>query len=86
MLLLFAQGAAMAHAAEYGELPHDHDGIACDVTLIGEEQDDLLPPAEGPAPEITVAESAAQPVYPTRAVAPAAARAPPPRAPPLTDR
>ena len=80
-LFLLAQGIATAHAGGPG--PHDHDGVACAVTLIAEDQAVAPEPVlvETPVPTETA------PVLHDRPVAQicvdaADTRAPPPRGPP----
>ncbi len=33
----------MAHATEFGDAPHDHDGVSCSIILQSEDAGDILP-------------------------------------------
>jgi hypothetical protein len=81
-LFLFAQGMASAHIAEFGTT-HDHDGMACSVSVLGENQAVIPAPIE--TPTVPVVETLPVTLSPTKIAAFTAthpARAPPPRAPP----
>jgi len=42
--LFFAlQSYSLSHASSFGDAPHEHDGIACDITLIAPDEDLNLP-------------------------------------------
>ena len=80
-LFLLAQGIATAHAGGPG--PHDHDGVACAVMLVAEDQ------AVAPEPVLVETPVPAEPAPLSHAlpgaqscVDAADARAPPPRGPP----
>ncbi|PHR92644.1 MAG: hypothetical protein COA69_07385 [Robiginitomaculum sp.] len=46
LLFLVIRGGSFAHAAQYGNNPHSHDGVMCTLYLAQDETDDLaLPPA-----------------------------------------
>lgn len=82
VLFLFAQGMASAHVVEFGT-SHDHDGVACSVSVLGEDQTVVPAPIETITPPVV--ETPIIKLGPTQAVTFAAthpARAPPPRAPP----
>lgn len=82
-LFLFAQGMASAHVVEFGT-NHDHDGVACSVSVLGE--DIAVAPVPLETQTNPVAEAPLVAVSPTKTVAFDSnhpARAPPPRAPPL---
>lgn len=82
VLFLFAQGSAQAHAVEFGT-NHDHDGVACSVSVLGEDQ--TIVPAPLELATVAVSETPVVTLSPTKAVTFKAAypcRAPPPRAPP----
>jgi len=81
-LFLFAQGMASAHVVEFGT-DHDHDGVACSVSVLGE--DVAVAPVPLETQTIPVNETPVAAVGPTKTVVFAShhpARAPPPRAPP----
>ena len=40
-LLLTLQGIAFAHAAQYGDENHEHNGVACAIATIATDQDDV---------------------------------------------
>jgi hypothetical protein len=82
ILFLFAQGTAQAHAVEFGT-SHDHDGVACSVSVLGEDQ--AIVPAPLETPTVPVSETPTVTLSPTKRVVFTTAhpcRAPPPRAPP----
>ena len=80
--LLAMQMVGTAHASEWGNAPHTHDGVVCDIALVVEEVDAVLPPtAPAPSAPTTLAADWTDAV-PTRAVVTRPARAPPPRGPP----
>lgn len=84
-LFLSLQFAGSVHAAEFGDAPHDHDEVMCVIGVVAEAADIALPPA---AVSIGITQSVfttdyADPVISVALTRPAA-RAPPPRAPPLT--
>jgi len=81
-LFLFAQGMASAHIAEFGTT-HDHDGVACSVSVLGEDQAVIPAPIE--TPTVPVIETPVLKLNPTKVATFTTthpARAPPPRAPP----
>jgi hypothetical protein len=81
-LFLFAQGIASAHVVEFGT-NHDHDGVACSVSVLGE--DVAVAPVPLETQTVPVSETPIISVNLTKTVAFASnhpARAPPPRAPP----
>lgn len=41
--LLFAQWSTLAHAASYGFDDHAHNGNACEISIVTESFDDLVP-------------------------------------------
>lgn len=81
-LFLFAQGMASAHVVEFGT-NHDHDGVACSVSVLGEDQ--AIVPAPLETVTVPVSETPVVTLSPTQVVTFTTAhpcRAPPPRAPP----
>ncbi len=76
------QSAGLAHGYSYGDDPHEHNGIVCDIALAGDEAAVILPAL--PVVDIVITTTPA--VYsggiisaPARVNAP---RAPPQRGPP----
>jgi hypothetical protein len=41
--LCFSQWVTLAHAAAYGFEDHNHGGVACEVSIVSEKLDDLIP-------------------------------------------
>jgi len=72
-----------AHSASHGDEPHEHEGVACAIGALTQDQTGVLPtPVTFTAPTtayqtiFTSAFTSASPLAPR-------SRAPPPRAPPL---
>ncbi|GLQ25078.1 hypothetical protein GCM10007853_29520 [Algimonas ampicilliniresistens] len=81
-LFMFAQGMAQAHVVEFGA-SHEHDGVACTVSVLGEDQ--AIAPVPLETETVPVDESPVITLRPTKTVTFQNAhpcRAPPPRAPP----
>ena len=81
--LFFAlQSFSLAHASSYGDVPHEHDGIACSVTVLADEHVAALPTI---AVFDTIISGTSETVYPdfisVLYITPQG-RAPPPRGPP----
>ena len=83
--LFFAlQSFSLAHATEHLDAPHEHDGIACAVTVLADDQTVLLPP---PAIVQSLISNALETVYPdfiSAAYVKPQSRAPPSRGPPAS--
>lgn len=81
-LFFSLQSLSIAHAAEHGHEPHDHDGVACVVMVLAEDETALL---STPLVFETIETEFSQPIFAqiksALYVAPQS-RAPPPRAPP----
>ena len=80
-----AQGLAGAHAAAFGDAPHEHDGAPCVLALgsQADEDDAALPPVPCPLEgRVTPAEATAFAL--TAAIRPTVTAHPPGRAPPLS--
>lgn len=82
MLVMAMQSASIAHAAQYGDSSHEHNGMVCAVDAIAADQDVILPtPTVIPVPVTTIA-----PAYNLSFVSASyltpPGRAPPPRSPP----
>lgn len=81
--LFFAlQSYSLSHAVSYGDAPHEHDGIACAVTVLADDQLAVLPVApvfEAVKSEIS---ETAYPDFTSAAYLKPQGRAPPPRGPP----
>lgn len=43
-LFIFAQGFTVSHAVQYDNAPHEHNGVACEITLIAPDVDLIEPP------------------------------------------
>jgi hypothetical protein len=82
--MVFAlQTLSLAHAASYGEEPHEHNGVACDIVVVSSDEAGILPvPLTFDLPVQTTLHIAPQPFTSAAYLAPQG-RAPPPRAPPL---
>ena len=81
-LFIGLQSYSIAHASEHGDEPHEHDGVACAVTVISDNHVVVLPPV--PVFETVIAD-ASETVYPdftTALYITPQGRAPPPRGPP----
>jgi hypothetical protein len=83
--LFFAlQSYSISHASNYSDAPHEHDGIACSVTVLADDQMVIMPtaPILGSI-EVELSET----VYPDFTSAlyiRPQGRAPPPRGPPAS--
>ena len=83
VLFLAMQSFTQAHAATYGDLEHEHDGIACDAILVAAEQVIPTPPAPKIEPQvIPVLTKTPAPIITPRPRS-FESRAPPLRGPPL---
>jgi len=82
MMFLFVQNVSQAHATEYGDEGHSHDGIACEITLIAAEEIVVTPPVFVPVPLKTLSESNWKMGFDKVRPRIFDGRAPPPRAPP----
>lgn len=58
VLFLAGQTISVAHASEFGSLPHEHNGVAC-IAILADEQEGLVPAANLTAPIFVAAASAA---------------------------
>ncbi len=81
--LFFAlQSTAIAHAAQYGTDPHDHNGIVCTVDAVAADTDIIVPSAAVfETPHVTITPHYFSPFI-SAAIAAPPGRAPPPRSPP----
>jgi len=81
---LAVQSFSLAHASAHGDDPHEHDGIACAVTVLAEDGMALLP--DVPTSEFweTLTPAHYNVEYSSVAYITPQGRAPPPRAPPVT--
>lgn len=85
--LFFAvQSASIAHAASYGDAPHEHDSQICIIGVTADKDDVVVIPDLPQEPNVlittTVADYTARPYMAPNAQN--AVRAPPPRGPPFT--
>lgn len=71
-----------AHAVSFGDAPHEHDGVACVLTIVAAD-DHIILPTKAITPKRIVARAApkTQTFTSARYLAPQG-RAPPPRGPP----
>lgn len=77
------QSASIAHAAQYGEGSHEHNGMVCAVDAIAADQDVIVPvPATVLAPLAIIAPAYNTPFVSVSYITPPG-RAPPPRSPPV---
>ena len=81
-LIVWLQAFSLAHAAEHGDEPHEHDGVECELTLFTSEDTVILPSGVAsdfapPTPAIQVRDFG---TLDTRTWPPE--RGPPPRGPP----
>lgn len=82
--LLAVQSFSTAHASVHGDDPHEHDGVACAVLVLGEDELAVLPEIDPPVFISAVPiETYFAAFTPTLYISPQG-RAPPPRAPPVT--
>lgn len=82
LLFISLQSFALSHGAAYGDGPHEHDGVICDISLVTSDDQAIEP--ELPVfdrPENTLA-TASFAVYRSADNITPPAQAPPPRAPP----
>ncbi len=81
-LFFVLQSFSLSHASTYGDAPHEHDGVACSVTVLADDQIVILPTA--PIFE-TIDAELSETIYPDFTSAlyiRPQSRAPPPRGPP----
>jgi len=81
-LFISLQSYSLSHANTYGDAPHEHDGIACAVTVLADEELAILPAV--PVFE-AVTSDISETTYPDFTSAlylKPQGRAPPPRGPP----
>lgn len=83
-LLLFVgiQTAALAHSAEYGCDPHDHESVACHIEAIAADPDGIEPGSAILNSPFTPFKTEIKTVFVSAAVVTPPGRAPPPRSPP----
>lgn len=81
---LLAQSFSLAHASAYGDGPHEHDGVACAVTILVE--DEIVPLKDKLVfePVLYTASVSYDASFITLNYSPVHGRAPPPRGPPFT--
>ncbi|MEP1231196.1 MAG: hypothetical protein ABJG88_11010 [Litorimonas sp.] len=72
----------MAHATRYNDASHEHNGVACDVTLVIAE-DVIILPAPPPVPSLPIyADTVAHISFTSANYVSPQGRGPPPRSPP----
>ena len=81
-LFIGLQSYSIAHASEHGDEPHEHDGIACSVTVLADDHGVVLPTV--PVFETVISDIAetAYPDFTSALYIRPQGRAPPPRGPP----
>jgi hypothetical protein len=83
VMVAWAQAISLSHATTYGEAPHEHEGVACDVGILASEEAAILP-ATCPAPLVpSLGEAQPQPTASTPVWIWPPERGPPPRSPPV---
>lgn len=82
VLFVSLQTGALAHAAQYGDIPHDHDGMVCEVETIASEDVAIAPVPVVFEPVIINEPVIYGAAYTSAAYVKPQSRAPPPRAPP----
>lgn len=81
--LFFAlQSYSVAHASAYGDAPHDHDGVACSVTVMSDDQVFVAPALPVTALIISDTTETVYPNFTSVLYITPQGRAPPPRGPP----
>lgn len=82
IVFILAQGFTVSHAAQYNNAPHEHNGVACEITLIAPDADIIEPPTPEyePLPRFIVETVFAVQITPLIIANPC--RAPPGRGPP----
>ncbi|MBB4658265.1 hypothetical protein [Parvularcula dongshanensis] len=84
LLVALIQGGAAAHAAAFGDGPHDHDGIPCSLQIHGDQTVGLLPPPDAPLLILPLPEPVAKAEASRTLLVPASTVTPPGRAPPFS--
>lgn len=81
-LCFAAQSYSLSHATSFGDAPHNHDGIECEITLVTANEDVSLPTPtlENKVEGYTVATPYKRTIQ--RPYLAFSSRAPPPRGPP----
>ncbi len=81
--LFFAlQSFSVAHASSYGEAPHEHDGVACSVTVLVDDHVVITPVPLITHPIISETVETVYPDFTSALYLTPQGRAPPPRGPP----
>ena len=83
-LFIGLQSYSITHASEHGDAPHEHDGIACSVTVLADDHGVVLPTV--PVFETVISDIAetAYPDFTSVLYIRPQGRAPPPRGPPAS--
>lgn len=84
ILFVSLQTTAVAHAAQFGDIPHEHDGMVCEIQTISSEQDAIEPLVAVASDFIVVIEVVFEAAYVSASYVTPPGRAPPPRSPPFT--
>lgn len=84
--LFFAlQSFSLAHAVTHGDAPHDHEGIACAVTVLSDNHVVIAPPPLVKQTALTEQVETDYPDFTSVLYLSPQGRAPPPRAPPVSN-
>ena len=83
IVLFFAlQSFSLAHATSHGNEPHEHEGIACSITVLADDQMVIMPsPPIFDSLEVELSETV-YPGFTSALYLKPQGRAPPPRGPP----
>ncbi|MEP3891216.1 MAG: hypothetical protein ABJN69_12210 [Hellea sp.] len=83
--LFFAlQSYSLSHASAYGDAPHEHDGIACSVTVISSDHTVIIPAAPITPTIVSDAPETFYVAFTSARYVSSQSRAPPPRGPPTS--
>jgi len=81
-IIFISQSYSLAHATRYNDAGHEHNGVACEITLASAE-DVVIIPAPTTAPTVPLyADSLPHTVFISASYITPQGRAPPPRSPP----
>lgn len=83
VLFVSLQTTAVAHAAQFGDVPHEHDGMVCEIQTISSEQDVIEPLVGETSAFVSVSPIVYETPYVSAPVVTPPGRAPPPRSPPF---
>ena len=81
-LFFTLQSYSLSHASSYGDAPHEHDGVACSVTVLADDHVVVLPTVPVFKTVISDVTETAYPDFTSALYIRPQGRAPPPRGPP----